>query len=44
MKAYLFAFFLDFPSRCVGKYKVIKITAKRNLNYYPDNRVSLLNV
>jgi hypothetical protein len=35
---------LDFPSRCVGKYNVIKITVKHNLNYYPDNRVSLLNV
>jgi hypothetical protein len=30
---------LDFPSRCVGKYKVIKITVKHNLIYYPDNRV-----
>jgi hypothetical protein len=26
------------------KYKVIKITVKHNLNNYPDNRVSLLNV
>jgi hypothetical protein len=25
-------------------YKVIKITVKHNLNFYPDNRVSLLNV
>jgi hypothetical protein len=41
---FIYTFFLDFPFRCVGKYKMIKITLKHSLNYYPDNRVSLLNV